>query len=212
MRKKRIFCLGLMLSVLGGGVAAAPSTSEVGIIVGMNLSKLTGDVDVPWKTKGGVMAGFTLTLPLTSFFAIQPGLFYSQKGAQLKEEFTEGTVRTAMRLSYLDIPLVARLALPLGPDIGFRPYVLGGASYSLKLSATLRTDLIDYYETPLEEGKVEGLKGGGTNLVFGGGFDYLTRYGRFLFEARYSKSLQSISNEGIDLRLSVLSLIVGFSF
>jgi hypothetical protein len=107
---------------------------------------------------------------------------------------------------------VARIALPLGPEGQYRPYVLGGASYSLKLSSKLQTDYVDYYETPIEEGTLEGLKKSGLNLILGGGFDFAIQNGRLLLEARYSRSLATISAEGQEIRLNVVSILVGFLF
>jgi len=210
---KKTLALSLIFFGAAASVSGAPVYIEKGINIGLNLSSLSGrGLDLDWKTKVGFTAGGTLTFPLSDFFAIQPGIFYSQKGARYQDVFAEGTVRTSMFLNYFDIPVVARLSLPLGMDSKIRPYLLGGASYSLKLSSKIRTDLVDYYETPLEEGDVEGIKKSGTNLVLGAGVDLLSPSGRFLFEVRYSRSLQTISTEGPDIRLNVFSIIAGFSF
>jgi len=210
---KKTLALSLIFFGAAASVSGAPVYIEKGINIGLNLSSLSGrGLDLNWNIKAGLTAGVTLTFPLADFFAIQPGIFYSQKGARYQETFEEGTVRTTMVLNYLDIPVVARLSLPQAPEAGIRPYIMGGASYSLKLTSKIRTDLIDYYETPLEEGDVEGLKKSGINLVLGAGVDFLSPNGRFLFEVRYSRSLQTISTEGPDIRLNVFSIIAGFSF
>jgi hypothetical protein len=208
---KRMLALGVL--VLAAAGPAASAYVEKGIILGINLSNLTGkDLGVDWRTKAGFFGGFALTLPLADFFSIQPGIFYSQKGARHEEPFDSGKIRTQMRLSYFDLPVVARIALPLGPEGQYRPYVLGGASYSLKLSSKLQTDYVDYYETPIEEGTLEGLKKSGLNLILGGGFDFAIQNGRLLLEARYSRSLATISAEGQEIRLNVVSILVGFLF
>lgn len=212
--RKRIAAL-VLVALGSAALASAAQAVETGIILGLNLSRLSGRVlDLNWGTKGGFTAGAVVTFSLTDFFALQPGLFFAQKGGLHEEPYEGGKLRLAMRLSYFDLPILARLSLPLGAEAKFRPYLLGGVSYSLKLSAKFRTDFIDEYEleNTLDESPVEGLKNGGLNAVFGAGFDSRISNGRFLFEGRFSRSLSTISTEGLNLRLAVFSILVGFSF
>ncbi|MBM3293841.1 MAG: PorT family protein [Candidatus Aminicenantes bacterium] len=212
--KTKIAALGMIVLGFAADGPAAPAV-EPGIVLGLNMSRLSGPgLGVDWETKGGFTAGAVLTFSLTDFFALQPGLFYAQKGGLSEEPLANGKVRLALRLSHLDLPLIARLSAPTGPEAKFRPYLLGGASYSLKLSATLRTDLVDEYdmETTIDESPAEGLKSGGFNAVLGGGFEVTISNYRFLAEVRYSRGLSTLMADGSDLRQSVTSILFGFVF
>jgi hypothetical protein len=211
--KKIMIAAVLVVSAVAGAPKTEAAVIEKGILLGMNISRLSGrTMDLDWKAKSGFTGGLVLTFALTDFFALQPGVFYSQKGALYEEPYEGQTLRTAMRLSYLDFPLVARLSLPLGFEGSVRPYILGGASYSLKMGAKLRAVLIGDYETPIDEVELTGFKKGGGNLVLGAGVDLAVQSGRIVFEGRYSRSLGTISTEGEDVGISLLSILVGFAF
>jgi len=212
--KKKIVALAVILLGVAALAWSAP-TVEPGILFGMNLSKLSGQVfGMDWKAKSGFTVGAVLTFSLADLFAIQPGIFYGQKGGIHEEPYEEGKLRAAMRLSYFDFPVVARLSLPLGAEAKFRPYILGGIGASLKMGAKLRTEYIDEYELEnlIDESTVKGLKAFGTFLVFGAGFNYMISDYRLVFEVRSSRSLSTISSEGLDLKLGVLAILIGVSF
>jgi hypothetical protein len=214
---KKIFCLGLILSGAAAAVPAlaAPSVGfETGIVAGLNLSRFGGkDTSLGYKMKPGFVGGFLFSITFGDYFALQPGILYSQKGAILSEETDQGTLRTTMAVSYVDIPLVARLGIPFGEENSTRVYALGGLSLSLKLKGHVMVDLVqDDFPSPLEDTPIEGFKSVGFNAVVGGGFDFAVKGGRLFFEGRYSHSLQTLSSEGFDYRFSVLSITAGFSF
>lgn len=211
---RKIVALFLAVAASSTLASAAPAV-EPGVVLGLNLSRLSGQViGLNWGTKGGFTGGGVLTFSLTDFFAIQPGLFYSQKGGRYEEAFEDGKIRMTLRFSYFDLPVVVRLGVPLGEEAAFRLYLLGGASASLKIGAILRTDFVDAYdyEENLDESPVEGMKGLALNLVAGAGFDFRIPNGRLFLECRYSRGLSSAFAEGLSSRLSVLSILAGFSF
>jgi len=195
--------------------AAAPADIEKGIKPGINLSSFSSKVlGFDWKISVGFTAGFSLSIPLTSFFAIQPELFYSQKATVHKDAVEGGTLRSTMKLSYLDLPVLARISIPIGSEAQVRPYFLGGASFSLKVGAKLLIDYVNSYgyATPIEEDTVEGLKSTNFNFVLGAGIDFAVQGGRILIEGRYSRPFSTLSTEGLNIRLSVISILVGYLF
>jgi hypothetical protein len=211
---RKIISLLIIVSGTAALASAAPAV-EPGVVLGLNLSRLSGQViGLNWGTKGGFTGGAVLTFSLTDFFAIQPGLLYSQKGGRYEEPYEGGKIRMTLRFSYIDLPVVAKLALPLGEEAAFRPYVLGGASAGLRIGSKLRTDLVDPYdyEENLDESQVEGVKSFVLSLVLGAGLDFRIQNGRLLLECRYSRGLSSAFSEGPSSRLSTFSILAGFSF
>jgi len=211
---KKLIAYGLIALVAAASAVPARAAVEMNIAAGLNLSRLTGrGTTIPWTNRFGFAGGFFVTLTAGDNFSIQPGFLYSQKGAVLEETIPEGTLQTMMVFSYFDFPLVARLGLPLGEGGSFRIYVLGGASYCLKLKSSVRVDLIrDDFPTGLEDSPAEGFKAGGFAAVAGGGFDFAVKGGRLLLEFRYSRDLKTISSQGQDIRFTALTILFGYSF
>ncbi len=116
---------------------------KVGPKVGLNMTKIsdgekTGEgVKEPYTL--GLNLGVAFSLPVSESFSIAPEITFSQKGAVLKGEFEDiigtetfsGSMKNTLRLNYLDIPVLARIAfgestkgyLNVGPTLG---YWLGG--------------------------------------------------------------------------------------
>ena len=95
---------------------SAQAQVGIGLKVGANYSNITGDdaPDVYERIFGG-HAGLTANIPISSdnFFAVQPELLFSMKGA--KNDVTDAD----LRLYYIDIPVLARFnAAPLFFEFG----------------------------------------------------------------------------------------------
>lgn len=115
--------LTLLMFVLVTAVAAQAQMQApgIGIRAGANYSGFSGDQADNLDRMFGFHAGLTSQLYLTSdnFFAIQPELLFSTKGAESKDDTFK------YKISYLDIPVLARVnAGPLyfegGPQASFR--------------------------------------------------------------------------------------------
>jgi hypothetical protein len=95
------------------------SDVSLGLKAGASLTNLTGaDADV-FKYRFGFHGGIFANVGLTSLFAFQPELLYSQKGGNI------GNNRdVSLRLHYIDVPLAFHintggLFFEAGPQIGF---------------------------------------------------------------------------------------------
>jgi hypothetical protein len=113
-----LFVLALVTSVT---VQAQMQAPKFGIRAGANYSGFSGDKADNLDRMFGFHAGITSQFTLTSdnFFAIQPELLFSTKGAESKDD------NTKWKISYLDVPVLARVnAGPLyfegGPQASFR--------------------------------------------------------------------------------------------
>jgi hypothetical protein len=212
---KRIIAAGLIVLCAAAAAPASPVIVETNIVLGLNLCRFEGkDMDIKFDLKAGFTAGALWSLYLTDFFGVQSGLMYSQKGGIFKTAVESGTLRSKMAFSYLEVPLVAKLGYLPRAEAAFRIYALGGASYGVKLSSRIVLDLIrEGMETPIDDAKLDGYKAGTFNGIAGAGFEFAVKGGGLLiFEGRYSKSLATISSEGVDHRFTVLSFLAGYSF
>jgi hypothetical protein len=172
-----------------------------GIKIGLNIASVTGDdIEIYWKSKTGFCVAGFLTIGLNDVFAIQPEVFFSTKGYKSEQE--EDFYVTS--LTYLEIPLLAKVFIPTGTKI--TPNIFVGPSLGLKIGGSVAS---------------EDFKGTDFGLCFGGGIDFAIGTGKFLAELRYTMSLSSVSalekgpmTERVseDIKNSVVSFLVGYSF
>ncbi|MBC5994691.1 porin family protein [Pontibacter cellulosilyticus] len=113
-----LFVFAIVTTLTAQAQMQAPG---VGIRAGANYSGFSGDDADNLDRMFGFHAGLTSQFYLTSdnFFAIQPELLFSTKGAESKDDTFK------YKISYLDVPVLARInAGPLyfegGPQASFR--------------------------------------------------------------------------------------------
>lgn len=210
--KKKIVALFLAV-LLFAMFAHASVVVEKGVFFGLGLSRFSGEGTSIWNDKTGMLGGFSLSFAFSDVFALQTELYFVQKGAVNQVTGSGGILRNTMDIGVLEIPFLAKLSLPLG-ELRFRPYVLGGASYGLKLWANLSTILDDGsgYETQVGDAKVTGMKSGSPSYILGAGGDFLARDSRLNVEIRYARSFGSVLTEGTPVYSSVFCLLVGYFF
>ncbi len=119
-----VLLLGL-LTVVPAHRAEAQLVS-FGVLAGASLSTFTGDIASDVKNHAGFIAGGFVRVGAMGF-AVQPGVYYTAKGAQTSD-FSEATGQgSRTSLDYIQIPIVIRLHM--GPL-----YVGGGPAIGIKLS------------------------------------------------------------------------------
>jgi hypothetical protein len=212
MNKK--ITLAVLTVFLLAASARASVLVEKGVFFGVGLSGFTGTgISSVWSNKTGMMGGVSLTFAFTDYFALQTELYFVQKGATNQVTGSGGILKNTMDIGVLELPVLAKLSLPLG-ELRFRPYVLGGVSYGLKLSANLATVLDDGsgYETQVGDADVIGMKKASLSYVLGAGGEFLAPNSRLNVELRYTNTFGSILTEGTPVHSRVIYLLVGYFF
>jgi hypothetical protein len=156
---------------------------EGGVQGGVTFSSLSnlrdaidfgGPVDIESRT--GVVIGPFVAFPINDSVAIQVEALYATKGATP----TDGTNRVEIKFSYLDVPVLLRVA----PTRLL--YFLLGPSLNFNISAKA----IDFVPSQVEDDVSDQTKNTEWGLVFAGGVSS----GRFLIEGRYSAGLTDIAD------------------
>ncbi|MHA6249821.1 porin family protein [Pontibacter sp. CAU 1760] len=137
--KKTILFFAFILTTV---VAAQAQTPRFGIRAGANYSGLSGDDPTAYSDRmfgfhAGVISQFSLSSD--NFFAIQPEVLFSKKGAESKDD------NRKIKLSYIDVPVLAKInAGPLyfegGPQVSFR---IGG---DIEEGGNNVIDNLDFYK------------------------------------------------------------------
>jgi hypothetical protein len=129
---KKILLVSLVMLL-----AVSVAFSQFGIKGGINLGTFGGADKAPdLKYRMGITGGISYRIGLIAGISLQPEVMYIQKGAvsevnTLQGIYTINDKRTAM-LDYIDIPLLVKFNLPIPV---FSPYIEGGVSYGILLSA-----------------------------------------------------------------------------
>ena len=123
--KQKILTITTVI-MLSGIISYAQSSPKPSLFLkgGFNLSNITinknGDIDDN-RTLPSFNVGLQADLPISPFFAIQPGVFFTGKGAKLESGNTSGNnwYRATTRPYYIEIPVNAVIKLPLGDQSSF---------------------------------------------------------------------------------------------
>nr|WP_293844681.1 porin family protein [uncultured Arsenicibacter sp.] len=181
----------LMSAVVFAGTQAvqetqAQSTTKVraGIKGGFNASTLYYDNANAndRKERYGFHAGVFAQIPAGEFFAIQPELLYTTKGASANYNVLGFTGRNTFRMNYAELPVLATFKLGNTVELQAGPY----ASYLVNSdvstngdfgsgTATLNRDAFNKFDYGVA---------GGLNIYFGKAF----------LGVRYGQGLQRIAN------------------
>lgn len=140
----------------------------------------------------GFAAGIFSEIPISDLFSFQPELLFVQKGGkdggdpggQLEGEEGEGQNGGNLALNYLDLPLLARINLPVDGD--FDPYITAGPSVGYLLSINVDETA---EEIPIDP--EEFYKSFNAGFVIGAGADI----GSFTMDLRYDIGLTNIYDD-----------------
>jgi len=139
---KRYFLL--FASFAFAGISFAQTKPSVSVKAGVTYAGLQGDavnsvnglIDfangaITTGSKPGVFGGASVNIPLSKEFSIEPGVFYAQKGYEMRgsfsvkgAEFLSANARAQLNTSYIDVPVLAKvnlsgLQLFAGPQVSY---------------------------------------------------------------------------------------------
>jgi hypothetical protein len=166
-----------------GGIQGGVSFSNLANLT--NAIDFGGPIDVNRRT--GIVIGPFVAFPVNETVAVQVEGLFTARGATP----TDGTNELQIRLSYLDVPILLRLA----PSRARPLYVLLGPSINFNVSAKT-TDVVP---SGVEEDVKDVIRNAEFGLVFGAG----VAAKRALVEARYSAGLTDIVGDRAAAAISI---------
>lgn len=136
--KKTIVVFGAFMLLFAVTVNA--QKSSVTVKAGLNLANVTVDKDGGLDDAKGIAsfhAGLQADLPITRFFAIQPGLFFTGKGTKVQWN----SITSSTKPYYIEVPVNAVVKVPLGEQasffVGAGPYVAVGVGGKNSISGSI---------------------------------------------------------------------------
>ena len=126
----------ISMFVAAAALVTAPLTaqSRFGIVGGLVSSNLTisgGGVSASFSSRTGFAGGLSMTHPISKDLEFAPELLYVQKGSKL----TEGSTSFAVKLGYVELPLLFRAKFGSSAT---RPFVLAGPAIGVKASCKFK--------------------------------------------------------------------------
>jgi hypothetical protein len=177
-------------------VAAQGPAMRLGPVAGITFATIGGDDAEDISNRIGYQVGGFVSLAWGSTFALQPEVVWVMKGAENDaENFT-------INLSYLQVPVLARVRFPVGAGSRVTPFLSAGPSFAFKVDCTVEEDSA---EEPCEDEASTDF-----SLVFGGGLEV----GDFTIAGRYDLGFTNLdtSPDRFDLKNRSWSIVVGYGF
>lgn len=178
---------------------------KFGVKAGLNIANLGGDFEENSSLIGFQIGGLA-EIKLSDSFAIQPELLFSAQGTKFEESDEFGSYEEKIKLSYLNIPIMAKyyvapkFSIEAGPQIGFL------------LSAKSEGEETFEGETEtFDEDIKEDVKSLDFGVNFGLGFDFSENLSAGV---RYNIGLSNVFDDSDDFKVnnSVFSLALGYKF
>ena len=190
----------LLLSLLL--LVAFPASAQASFAVkgGLNTTFFSGDDAVESDPRLGAVGGVQVRVPVTPTVSVQAEALYSQKGDQFENDlgFTEAT-----RLSYVEVPVMVRLGVPLGEFLQGGVVVGGYAGFPVTSEVTTDGLFENELDAATDYGVLVGVDVGS---------------GPFFVEGRYTAGLaEAVEFDPVfefapDFRNQAVSFTVGYRF
>ncbi|MEO5825498.1 MAG: porin family protein [Gemmatimonadales bacterium] len=130
---RRLFSLGAIgMALIALPLApVAAQSAQFGVAVGASLATLTGDLIDGAKNYSPFIAGAFARFDMSGF-SIEPGIYYTGKGAKFTDEGFDAT----NKLAYAQIPVLVKVGFPMGSTSRF--YLGAGPAIGFKLSCKFK--------------------------------------------------------------------------
>lgn len=161
------------------------SGPHFGVKGGLNLSTLFTDDIEDKNTLVGYNAGVFAKIPINSFLAFQPELYFTTKGSEITYNniFANGTAK--FNLNYVEVPLLLVVNLTKNINIHGGPY----AAYLISSKVTNKSNVSLFdYERDINADDINRLDAG---LALGAAIDV----GSFSFGGRLNYGLTTVGKE-----------------
>ena len=204
----------LMLLSLGspGDLLGQGSRTAVGAYVGYSRTDLVGADAEEIEARQGALTGVYLHIPLSRTVTLRPELSFALKGGRTETE--DGSV-IDIELAYLEFPVLAKVAAPIGR---FRPVFFAGPAPALRIGCDFLLFLPEQPGQPeLEqrvtcgEDDVTSVRVMDLGFVVGGGIEGLWPSAALSLEARVSSGVRSVF-EDVEIRNRAFAVVLGLTF
>jgi outer membrane protein with beta-barrel domain len=208
-RPRTYLALAVLLGALPRGIRAQEPGTQLGFELGYSRARFQPPGPQSDSRDGSVIAGFVsrrIAGPLSG----QIELMFSRRGGGLTAQTAAGTTVGTVQLIYVEVPLLARVTLPVGR---LRPVLLGGGSLAVSVGCELQAEGVDNIEQQRCDGAGAdpSLAGTDVSAIVGGGLEYPWRGSYLRLEVRRTIGLKNLlAND--QLKSRVWAVLAGITF
>jgi len=164
---------------------------HAGLKAGLNISDVIeddpGEEATNFSTKLSFVAGAYFNYQFNKLFALQPEVYYTTKGAELKDQYNDLT----LSLGYIEIPILLQFIIPI-KESSLKPYLIAGPAAGFNLSA--KTEYRENGQTTEVDNK-DNVESTEFSLVFGGGIGFPLGNNEIGLDVRYLLGLSNIGKD-----------------
>ena len=172
---------------------ASTASADSGIKFGPTFAKFSSD-SLDFKNRTGIHAGVFFGGNRSGVFGLQGELNWIRKRTETE------LAQQAIRIDYLQVPVLLRLNIGTDSANGFAVYGIAGPAFDIKIGDEIEGVTID-----------NGWEGADVDLVFGGGIEAA----RIIVEGRYEKGLRRINKNFLDvteIKKQAFTILFGVRF
>ncbi|HEX5386332.1 MAG TPA: outer membrane beta-barrel protein [Gemmatimonadales bacterium] len=212
---RRAFASVLALAALGAPAAARAQTAPVALGVQLGYSR-AGFTDVGGGTlnesRDGTLFGVFVDRRVAGPVGAQLELFIAKRGGGLTGTLDGVPIRISAQLVYLDFPLLARVAIPVGSR-HVRPVIFGGGSASFNIGCDFQAEVpgqvVQVTCGDSAAGGV-GIRGVDFGAIVGGGLEYSWRRSALRLELRETFGLRTVTTDA-QFKNRTWAMLFGFT-
>ncbi|HTC25249.1 MAG TPA: porin family protein [Gemmatimonadales bacterium] len=197
-----------LLGAIPHGVRAQGSATQIGLELGYSRARFQPVGVLDESRDGSLVAGF-LSRRIAGPLSGQIELMFSRKGGGLTAVGPNGTISGTVQLVYVEVPVLARLAIPVGR---LRPVLVGGGALAISVGCEVQAEAADNIEQQrCDSDSTVSLAGTDFSAVVGGGVEYAMRAATLRLEVRRILGLRDIA-AGEGLKNRVWAVLLGITF
>ena len=187
----------LLCALLAAGPAATPGAAQrehadLGFQLGYSRARFSGDQSGLGESRNGSLFGVFLGTPVAGPLSAQAEIFLAKKGGGLSTAVAGIPVQVSIQLVYVEVPLLARFAIPLGGSV--HPNVFGGGSVGLNIGCDIQAEVpgVIAQQSCTEAGDLS-VNTIDLGAVFGAGVEYDWRDSSARLEVRQTIGLREVA-------------------
>ncbi|MGE5230669.1 MAG: porin family protein [Deltaproteobacteria bacterium] len=201
--------IGVLLGARPGALRAQEPGTQLGFELGYSRARFQPAGGLNDSRDGSLIAGFVsrrIVGPLSG----QVELMFSRRGGGLTAQTAAGTTVGTVQLIYVEVPLLARVSLPVGR---LRPVLLGGGSLAVSVGCELQAEGVNNVEQQRCDGAGADPSLAGTDFsaIVGGGLEYPWRGSYLRLEVRRTIGLHNLLASD-PLKSRVWAVLAGITF
>jgi hypothetical protein len=167
----RLMAACLLLAAAPAPAAAQGQRFDLGFQLGYSRARFTADQVGLDESRSGSLFGLFLGMPLAGPLRAQAELFLAKKGGGVTTAFETVPVQLSLQLVYIEMPVLARLAIPIGSRL--HPTVFGGGSVALNIGCDIQAEIPGLVaQQACDEAGAVGAHSFDYGVVFGAGIEY----------------------------------------